>query len=275
MLSRVPAATSRVCRVSPHLEAGYNERSWLWHIYFFVCWEMLIVATASPCVAAGASPVLRLDSKKQLGERRRKTVERQKEENTLRKNWHGTSTRLPLKPAGNPADWYGHIRDGTKPPSGRASMQVRDKTQRLMAIPASSETLPGGDGKWANNGRLLSLLANCLNIIFTVKCLQKASRPFLDDAAKNTKLTSIASVCRQGSMVKDRCCENIPCSAKKSDFVFLCLWWTPAFMWGLTRRSYEPEVAGNCWRCSDQVRSCHLLFHCLPLVYVIALDTVY
>lgn len=192
MLSRVPAATSRVCRVSPHLEAGYNERSWLWHIYFFVCWEMLIVATASPCVAAGASPVLRLDSKKQLGERRRKTVERQKEENTWGKNWHGTGTRLPLKPAGNPADWYGHIRDGTKPPSGRASMQVWDKTQRLMAIlgPSSSGFLWNITWRWwemSKQGQIDgSLLSNCLNIVFTIKCLQKAVRPFSDGRGKKT-----------------------------------------------------------------------------------------
>lgn len=184
MLSRVPAATSRVCRVSPHLEAGYNERSWLWHIYFFVCWEMLIVATASPCVAAGAYPVLRLDSKKQLGERRRRrnTIERQKEENTSGKNWHGTGTRVPLKPSGNPADWYGHIRDGTKPPSGRVSMQVRDKTQRLMAILGLSSSGFLWNITWKSwemsKQRLIdgSLLSNCLNIVFTVNSVYRKLR---------------------------------------------------------------------------------------------------
>lgn len=193
MLSRVPAATSRVCRVSPHLEAGYNERSWLWHIYFFVCWEMLIVATASLCVAAGASAVLRLDSKKQLGERRRKTIERQKEENTLGKNWHGTGTRLPLKPSGKPADWYGHIGDGTKPPSGRVSMQVRDKMQRLMAIlgPSSSGFLWNVTWKrWEMNkqGQIDgSLLSNCLSIVFTVKWLQKSCEALLRRRGKKHK----------------------------------------------------------------------------------------
>lgn len=81
------------------------------------------------CVAVGAGSVLHLDWKKELEENRRnkgrkkeewETENRKKERKHFRKEWHGTETRRPLKPADNPTDWFHHIRDGSESLSGRA-----------------------------------------------------------------------------------------------------------------------------------------------------------
>lgn len=91
---------------------------------FIYCWEMLIVATASLCVGTGAVPVLHHGLKTAAGNEEKTGRGRNGREGKrgkhFRKEWHGTQTRQSLKPADNPADWFGHIRAGTKPPSGRA-----------------------------------------------------------------------------------------------------------------------------------------------------------
>lgn len=68
-----------------------NSLGFLSHIYFFVCWAVLIVATTSPCVAVVAGSVSDLKRKKgglEEGAREGEgeTEDRQKERNTLGKN---------------------------------------------------------------------------------------------------------------------------------------------------------------------------------------------
>lgn len=85
---------------------------------FIYCWEMLIVATAFLCVGTEAVPVLHHGLKTAAGNEEKKGRGRNGRERKrgkhFRKERHGTQTRRPLKPADNPADWFGHIRDGTE-----------------------------------------------------------------------------------------------------------------------------------------------------------------
>lgn len=122
MMSRVPAATLRVCTLSAYVGRGGTANS-PGVCTFIYCWEMLIVATTSLCVGTGAGPVLHHGLKTAAGNEEKKGRGRngreRKRRKHFRKEWHGTQTRQSLKPADNPADWFGHIRDGTESPSGR------------------------------------------------------------------------------------------------------------------------------------------------------------
>lgn len=123
MMSRVAAATLRACTLSTYVGVGGTVNS-PGVCTFIYCWEMLIVATASLCVGTGAVPVLHHGLKTAAGNEEKTGRGRNGREGKrgkhFRKEWHGTQTRQSLKPADNPADWFGHIRAGTKPPSGRA-----------------------------------------------------------------------------------------------------------------------------------------------------------
>ena len=120
MMSRVHAATLRAWALSTYVGGGVGGRTVNSPgvCAFIYCWEMLIVATAFLCVGTEAVPVLHHGLKTAAGNEEKKGRGRNGRERKrgkhFRKERHGTQTRRPLKPADNPADWFGHIRDGTE-----------------------------------------------------------------------------------------------------------------------------------------------------------------
>lgn len=137
MMSRVPAATLRACTLSTY---GVEVENGGWGggtvnspgvCTFIYCWEMLIVATASLCVGTWAVPVLHHGLTTAAGNGEKKGRGRNSREcrggKHFRKEWHGTQTRQSLKPADNPADWFGHIRHGN-----RASIWQSGACKRMM-----------------------------------------------------------------------------------------------------------------------------------------------
>lgn len=113
MMSRVPAATSRACTLSAYVGGGYSEQPWLLHIYLLLrdayCSNSLLVCwhRGRPCFTSW----LKNSSWELREERQRENGRERKRGKHFRKEWHGTQTRPSLKPADNPADWFGHIRD--------------------------------------------------------------------------------------------------------------------------------------------------------------------
>lgn len=148
---------------------------------------MRIVATTSLCVAVGASSVLHLVWKKcgrREGEKWRQkkreceTRGRQKKrerEKHFRKEWHGTETRRPLKPADNPADWFGHIRDGSELRLAQEYVSTGWNTGTDSYFkPTTSSYFWNSKHCWREEGKQKqsdgSALPNSLKSTITVKC---------------------------------------------------------------------------------------------------------